>query len=228
MGYFRAGFDVVGVDHRYIRNYPFTLLVADAIRVMDDLLDGRKMFGFRLTDFAAIHASPPCQFASITRFLHPSKHRPNLIPPIKQRLIRSGLPYVIENVPGAEPWMNVTAMLCGTMFDMTVRCRDGMIRELRRHRIFETTFPVHPLRCNHRLMAATVAGHGGNNEKSCGYNAIRRERSELMQVFWMNNLELSQAIPPKYTTYIGHQMLRHLESGGQQTTIVPEMARAAR
>jgi DNA (cytosine-5)-methyltransferase 1 len=65
-----------------------------------------------------------------------TKAHPDLITPIRPLLIRSGKPYCIENVPGA-PLINPTT-LCGTMFGL--RVPDGA--ELRRHRLFEASFPM--------------------------------------------------------------------------------------
>ena len=52
-GYYRAGFDVVGVDINPQPNYPFEFVQRDAF---DVLLEWRLAH-----DFDAIHASFPCQ-----------------------------------------------------------------------------------------------------------------------------------------------------------------------
>ena len=56
MGYHRAGFDVVGVDHQPQPRYPFQFFRRDALTV---LTAGEP--GLGPSDFDAIHASPPCQ-----------------------------------------------------------------------------------------------------------------------------------------------------------------------
>jgi DNA (cytosine-5)-methyltransferase 1 len=51
VGYHRAGFDIVGVDIKPQKNYPFAFVQGDA-------LDYCREHGH---EFEAIHASPPCQ-----------------------------------------------------------------------------------------------------------------------------------------------------------------------
>jgi DNA (cytosine-5)-methyltransferase 1 len=74
MGYARAGFEVVGVDINPQPHYPFEFHQADALE-------------FPLDGYDAIHASPPCQAYSVTRFTH-SKTYPDLIGPIREHLRR--------------------------------------------------------------------------------------------------------------------------------------------
>ena len=93
MGYHRAGFDVTGVDIEPQPRYPFTFHRGDAL---DDgwLWRGR---------FDAIHASPPCQaFTAYRRRGNGvGDTAPDLIAATRAHLIATGLPWVIENVPGA-------------------------------------------------------------------------------------------------------------------------------
>jgi DNA (cytosine-5)-methyltransferase 1 len=202
MGYHRAGFDVVGVDIVPQPHYPFEFHQADA---MTYPLDG----------FDAIHASPVCKlWSSISRTagaLAIEKHV-DQITPLRPILEASGLPYVIENVPGA-PLVEPTR-LCGSMFDLDVR----------RHRLFETNWHLrdHDWPCRHRIWAkryapnrsdrrknpyalasvVTVAGGGGG-----GVGTRADDWRRAMGIEWMTRDELAQAIPPAYTEWIGQRLL---------------------
>ena len=91
MGYHRAGFEVVGVDHKPQKNFPFEFIQADALEYCAE--HGHE--------YDVIHASPPCQSYSRLRHLPFLKERrerhPKLIDPLRDFLIEIGKPYVIEN-----------------------------------------------------------------------------------------------------------------------------------
>ena len=126
----------------------------------------------------------------------------------RQLLQATGLPYVIENVPGAE--LINPIMLCGSSFSLGVR----------RHRLFETWPPLlwsQP--CAHYLQPEPidVTGTGGPASRAPGQRGgIHRKPRSLaeargaMGIHWMSRRELSQAVPPAYTTFIGEQLLTHL------------------
>lgn len=95
MGYHHAGFDVFGVDIEKQRRYPFAFHHGDALVVVRRLLLGEAVPFMRpdgelewltLSDFAAIHASPPCQAYSVTKHSHSNTH-PELIVPTRELLI---------------------------------------------------------------------------------------------------------------------------------------------
>jgi len=122
VGYSRAGFEVVGVDNKPQSNYPLPFIQADALKLDPEFI----------ASFDAIHASPPCQSYSDLAKRNGNAHEwPRLIEPVREILIASGLPYVIENVDGA-PLLN-PMVLCGTMFK-------GL--RVLRHRLFETNFKL--------------------------------------------------------------------------------------
>lgn len=200
MGYSRAGFEVLGVDIDPQPRYPLEFLQADAMALDPDFI----------ATFDAIHASPPCQSYSDLAKRNGNAHEwPRLIEPVRDMLIRSGLPYIIENVEGA-PLRN-PIVLCGTMFP-------GL--RVIRHRLFETNFPLlapphgrHPLchtmdkRKSHYgktdEMRDFVSVNGGGN---CSVAAAR----DAMGIDWMNKGELNEAIPPAYTQFIGEQLMEQL------------------
>ncbi|HEX4311885.1 MAG TPA: DNA cytosine methyltransferase [Acidobacteriaceae bacterium] len=153
MGLYRAGFDVTGIDHKPQPKYPFRFIQGDATNPPVDLA------GF---DF--VWASPPCQAFTSLRNLqttqHGRKEYPNLIPATRALLVAAGTPYCIENVPGAPLGdSGHLLMLCGSMFDLHVP--DGSA-ELRRHRYFETSFPVSRRpQCKHgNRESLSVTGNG--------------------------------------------------------------------
>lgn len=200
VGYHRAGFDVVGVDIRPQPRYPFEFHRADALMLMDDLLDGWPTSGFAagytLGEFAAIHASPPCKRFTKLAALHSPRHR-DLLTPTRERLIRSGLPWAIENVPGAP--MRPDIVLCGEMFNLGVR----------RHRWFETSPILYSLipPCCHSERVVSVHGMPGGTSQRDGPMPHLEDWKRAMGIDWMSARELAQAIPPGYTQFIGEQLL---------------------
>lgn len=201
MGYHRAGFEVVGVDIEPQKRYPFRFVLADALEYV--AAHGHE--------FDVIHASPPCQEYSITKTLK-GKTYPDLLAPTREILRQLGKHYVIENVKGA-PLIN-PAMLCGTMFGLRVL----------RHRLFETSFDLWaPATCKHDGLATgnhkRRSGDTATPSFADGYkfitvagnNYLTHEGREAMGIEWMGSKkELSQAIPPAYTEYIGHQLLKEI------------------
>lgn len=211
MGYYRAGFDVVGVDIKPQPRYPFEFHQGDALEYC--AAHGRE--------FDAIHASPPCQGYSALRSLHSSREYSNLIPATRDSLVAIGRPWIIENVERAKSHMTQPIMLCGTMFSLGVGDAD-----LWRHRLFELGFSalvLTPL-CAHQKRVIgvygghgrdrrviTVVGHtGGRSTRQAQNGFSREERNAAMGIDWMTQAELSQAIPPAYTEYIGRFLLEAL------------------
>ena len=215
MGYHRAGFEVVGVDIKPQPHYPFEFHQADALEYLTE----------HGAEFDVIHASPPCQaFSAMTngRWKGRVKNHPDLIEPTRKLLREIGRPYVIENVIGA-PLID-PAMLCGTMFGLETETGN----QLRRHRLFETSFPVslvstcrhnnysaigvygggqHPRRQSHRRSAERPMYAGTPGDSDFGVTARRK----VMGIDWMSGKELNQAIPPAYTEFIGKQLVEHLK-----------------
>lgn len=188
-GYALAGIEMVGVDIELQRHYPYEFHQGDALT-------------FPLDGYDFYHASPPCQEYTPLHARHPEKHYPDIIAPLRARLQATGKPWVIENVVTAP--LDYWVQLCGAMFDLRVY----------RHRRFETSWyiwqPAHP-----KHTVGTGAGRGQTHRKAhylAGGNVIVTGNVGTycgpgMGIDWMNGAELSQAIPPAYTEWIGRQLL---------------------
>jgi len=194
VGYARAGFEVVGVDIEPQPRYPFEFHQTDALT-------------FPLDGFDVVHVSPPCQgYSSATACVVGAKEKhPLLIPAFRNRLQVSGLPYVIENVERAKRDMQSPILLCGEMFGLRTY----------RHRLFESNVPLlvpdHPV---HVLRAAKMGRlpQCGEYWSIAGHipRADRAQR-EALGIDWMKTQdEVSNAIPPVYTEWIGLQLIQAL------------------
>lgn len=200
VGYAAAGFDVVGVDIDRQPDYPFEFRMADAL---ETLLNRRFV-----QQFDVIHASPPCQASSnLTRGTNKGRQYPQLIPATRELLNLTGLPYIIENVQGAQIRRDLT--LCGEMFGLDVI----------RHRYFEVAgLQVHqPQHIKHRGRVRgwrhgtyydgpyfAVYGDGG------GKGTVRQWQ-QAMGIDWTHSrYSIAEAIPPAFSHHIGGQILPQL------------------
>jgi DNA (cytosine-5)-methyltransferase 1 len=191
-GYARAGFEVTGIDVKHGKRYPHTYIRGD----VRDYLDVEF-----LQQFDVIAASPPCQTFSATKHLRNaqgnSTSKVNMIPEVRDALIASGKPYVIENVPNA-PLIN-PIQLCGSGFGLKVR----------RHRLFESNVPLVGNACDHKAQGKPVGIYGSMRDEipNGGHTAkTMAEANEAMGIDWMIWGELVESIPPAYTHYIGVQL----------------------
>lgn len=203
-----AGFEVWGVDRNSQPNWPIdrrpSLVAGDAIefaRTAD------------LTGWDFIWASPPCQkFSAYRRKGYGvGSSAPNLIDAVRGLLRASGVPYVIENVPGAPLRDPIT--LCGSMFGLDVR----------RHRLFEfgnMPTPEAPA-CDHASQQAKGKRYPGATNRDGRYTCevgvwripLAQQHAAMGGCEWMTREELSQAIPPAYSEWIGDKVLKHIRQG---------------
>jgi DNA (cytosine-5)-methyltransferase 1 len=209
-GYADLGFRVIGVDIDYsmLRSYPYECYHLDAMMLLNNLLLpslARRLIGWNgmvADDFAAIHASPPCQFYSDLAKRNPDFTYPDLIPDVRRLLQLIGKPYIIENVDNA-PLRNPT-LLCGTMFN-------GL--RVLRHRLFETNFPVQPRahpKHPHVFTHDKRKAHYGRMDQTTSFvqvtgggNCLADVARDAMGISWMSKSQLNEAIPPAYSNYIG-------------------------
>ena len=206
LGLQRAGFRVVGMDHRPQPDYPGDFLLADALRPPVDL-----------ADFALVWASPPCQaYVTVGKNAHGDRGHPDLVADTRRLL--TGHPVTcIENVPGAP--LRPTLSLSGDDF--------GEWR-YRRKRIFETSFTCHPPllsappRPANALITVSAIGAGGANGKFHRRRAgmglpTSTSIAEIEDAFGVHHIKsgtaaerrrtLNQMVPPIYAEWIGRQAM---------------------
>lgn len=196
MGYHRAGFEVTGVDKSPQPNYPFEFHQGDAL----------EFLAAHGHEFDAVHASPPCQTHTAYRRRGDGvgDSYVDLIPETRAALSALGKPYVIENVAGApliDPFQ-----LCGSSFALDVR----------RHRLFESNVPILTPPCDHEWQTPRFApASNRTNLRSTVEVGVWRIPLDVQQramgIDWTTLRELSEAIPPAFTEYIGEWLLSVLE-----------------
>jgi len=187
MGYHRAGFEVTGVDLFPQPRYPFQFHQRDAVEFLR--INGKR--------FDAVHASPPCQAFTNAQKLMGNEH-PELIDPVREVLLELGLPFVIENVPGAP--LESPFELCGAMFGLGTY----------RHRLFETNFyvevPEHPKHIARTTKMGRKPIDGEMMHVVGNFSGVEKAK-QAMGIDWMNRDGLRESIPPAYTQHIGAYLM---------------------
>jgi DNA (cytosine-5)-methyltransferase 1 len=138
-----------------------------------------------------------------------NREYPLLIEPMRERLIAAGVPWVIENVEDAP--MPSSIVLCG--WSMGLR--------FYRHRRFGSSQLL--FEPPHRKHVDVIAGGRASMSRrytlSAGVTGVlgippghcvgsaSAAVQEVLGITWMRRDELTQAIPPAYTEWIGRQLL---------------------
>lgn len=204
MGYHDLGFDIVGVDVVPQPRYPFPIVIMDALEFARRLLTGGRVGGYVLSDFVGVHASPPCQRYSDTQRIQDNEH-PDLITFTRELCIAMGLPYVIENVPGARQDLINPIELCGAMFPPL---------RVYRHRLFECSFsitaPPHPTHVAPQVKMGRPPRLGEWVQAVGNFSGVDEARA-AMQMPWASREGLREAIPPAYTRYVGAALMEHVQ-----------------
>jgi DNA polymerase-1 len=215
----QVGFYVVGVDIDDQPNYCGDEFIRmDAIQYLSESISDGS-----IANYALIWASPPCKFfTELKRSFEVKKHDIDLITPTRPLLEASGLPWVIENVREARRALRNPVVLCASMFPGL----ETATHQLRRHRLFETSFPLKaPSACQHggkggKPVGGVYGGHGRdrrrpkagaqNPEHCSGSNLSREDQFTLMGVPLraMTVNELSEGVPPPYSHYIAETWLK--------------------
>lgn len=196
VGYARAGFEVVGVDHEPHPDYPFQMILADALDVLadTDLLD----------TFDVVHASPPCpRYSRATHVNGARENHPDLIPVVRERLRAWGGHHVIETV-SARP-LQGPVMVCAAAVGLPL---------LRRHRWFESDVQLLTRGCACTGRGTiSIFGNSGEDRRTRPYkhHVTMDTAREAMGIDWMTRRQdLSDAIPPAYTHMLGLQLAERI------------------
>jgi DNA (cytosine-5)-methyltransferase 1 len=197
MGLHRAGFEVVGVDIEPQPHYPFEFHRADALT-------------FPLDGFDFIWASPPCQAYTLCQRIQKNRH-PDLIAPMRARLMASGAAWCIENVVGAP--LIGPIELCGAMFGLRTY----------RHRLFETSFrvvpPPHPEHTAPTRKMGRPVRDGEFIHVVGNFSGAQFARDAMGITTKMPRDKLREAIPPAYAEYIGREALKHIRAARVVTEV---------
>jgi len=211
-GYVAAGFVPFGTDIRPQSNYPYEFKQGNALEILKDLEFVRS--------FDLIHASPPCQKHTRAQHLRnaqggKSKYE-DLLTPTLALLRASGVPWVVENVPGA-PGMENAVVECGSSYGLKVR----------RHRLFlSDQIPLVRSKCNHKaqgkpigvyhVMGDTCKGVCSKTGKLVIGGSTAKTLEEGLWAMGVNrNIswnELKEGFPPAYTRHIGEQAMAWLKA----------------
>lgn len=200
MGYHRAGFETEGVDINPQPRYPFKFHRADA---WEFLAEHGHEFDF-------ISASPMCRDHTPLTSVAGRTGTEWQVDSIREALVATGVPFVIENVMAAPLRRDISIVLCADNLGLrTVRHRrfepgNGLVLEQPPHR-------------THRARTATArrrARWAQGWHVSVTGDVGTYVGPEAMGIDWMTGDELSQAIPPAMTELVGRQVMAQLAKAG--------------
>lgn len=222
-GYVDAGFEVVGVDIKN-RNYPFAFIQADVMELIND-----EEF---VSQFNAIHASPPCQMYTQLKHLSGDlgkweEDHVDLIAPVREKLKyyekKYGIIWIMENVRNA-PLINPIT-LKGSQFK-------NMFTQ--RPRLFESCIDLYEPDEQPRNMGTSRLGTISETGavSICGNKPLQGLNEEQTKLYymialggectWMDLEELTQCVPPAYTRFLGKQLLDYLNKSEKKERITKE------
>jgi len=240
VGYSKAGFSPYGIDNdpKPLRHYPFPHICMDALEAMDRLLKGEGLTfsngeTLYLVDFAALHASPPCQYYTRLRHLPWLVNRVywRSVPPTRKRLERAGIPWVMENVKDCYDLPD-SIILDGRMFGLPIY-RDRrfaasfLVLAPKAEKRTGVCTPGHAVMAR-RYAASDIAVIERRGEKGSlsyfqqvsgvagHFTGVQRGRIATGND-WMSGRGLSQSVPWVFTEYIGRYLLQVALRGSPAT-----------
>ena len=229
-GYADAGVsEIVGVDNKLQKSYPYEFVQADALEYL-------ATHGGEYDAIHASPPCQGYSIMQNLPWLR-GRDYPLLILPVLEMLDGLGKPYVLENVMGAQHGSQMLekrgllahglqgGWLCGAMFGLPFY----------RHRLFSCNWfwlapghPKHKTKVTEKRRAISEQNianpvnsvwremHDGGRPRNgaqvagCGVGHSKgwKMAAEAMGIDWMNRKELTQAIPPAYTEFVGGALLR--------------------
>ena len=187
-----AGLDIeiTGVDIKPQQNYPFRMMVGDAMT-------------WPLHGYDFIHGSPPCQDHSVSS--NRAKKQGKIydtgwmLQGMFDRFRNLSIPWIIENVATAK--MPNSIILCGSVFGLRVI----------RHRKFISNQMIYSAGPCRHAKGATLTGEYLTVTTHCGHHRNQPKHTvqqckDAMGIDWMTGNEVGLAIPPAYTRWLGHQI----------------------
>lgn len=201
VGWTRAGAEVVATDRTPHPKHPAIaeFFVADSMEVLRD-------HAF-LRTFDWVAGGPPCQAFTKAQRIQGREH-PNLIDDMRAECKAAGVHYVIENVPSPISPLVDPIELCGCMFP-------GLM--VYRERWFESDLPLEAPPHGDHAEKLTKMGRPpvpGQRMHVVGHFSGVQQARDAMGINWkMSRDDLRESIPPAYTEYLAHQMIRRLSSG---------------
>lgn len=233
VGYHRAGFtEIVGVDIKPQPRYPFTFVQADALEYVEQ--HGHEFDAIHASPPCQLYTAMRFMWN-----WNGDKH-PDLVGPTREALIGVGCPWVIENVPpsplrrclilcgsqfglGVEvngEWYELRRhrVFESSVFLMGHNCRhrEAVIGLYGDH-AFNRRRHTKGSERGQQFTAKTIGLCGvvphGRTDKLNFSHSIKLQLGRIaMDMPWAESFrEITEAIPPAYTEYIGHQLLQVIE-----------------
>ena len=209
IGIRQAGFhEIVGIDIKMHRNYPFDFIQADVLQLP-----------VNLDDFDFVWASPPCQKYSNATINRIKATLPDLIPDV--RAILKGHPLTcIENVPSAPihkileltgPSVGLRYIQRRRYFEMSFVCPQLPAPAVRREdwesgqaiTVWTGMSPTNALQRERREKAGLSTGNYPKSEV--------KEKMGIPDHYEMTHRELGEAVAPPKAKYIAEWALKYLE-----------------
>jgi len=222
-GFLEAGWEVVGVDIERQIDYvaPKNFMQGDAIKMLKELATG----------FDLIWASPPCQAFSFAAARWKDRKRADLVARTRNAILKTGKPYIIENVVQAPLLKDKSITLTGPQVGLIPRYSPEGILERNGKRYIPGVIKMRRFESNLPLQSmprvgrpgleggevsvragdyVTLAGHGGNNPVGLNRLDVWEQSSGINWLYAGRSAaekkhSIAEAIPPAMARALAEQ-----------------------